>query len=206
MNLTNPQDGAEQRQAIENPRPDLAFVFGVQDAITDLGEKLCREFGLRVHLAMKRSDPTQRITSMDDDAVIVPELGEIETVHVCGIKVPTALCEEGGGRIEANWSDDDGTAFSYPLASIVYEAAERSITLPAGWNVRDLPDFPSTTLPISDDLRARQWQEAQCRYNHVGYFGPAGTVVVDFGIGKQLLDIPATYREVFPLIENRHIF
>lgn len=204
--MTTTQDGAEQRQVTDNPRPDLAFVFGVQDAMTDLGEKLCREFGLRVHLAMKRSDPTQRITSMDDDAVIVPELGVIDTVHVCGIKVPAALCEQGGGRIEANWSDDDGTAFSYPLASIVYGAAESPIKLPAGWKLRDLPDFPSPSDRVFDEKRARQWQEAQCRYNHVGYFGPAGTVVADFGNGKQLLDIPAAYSEVFPLIENRHIF
>lgn len=37
-----------------NPRPDMLFVIGMKDEVTELAERLCSEVGLNVHYAMKK--------------------------------------------------------------------------------------------------------------------------------------------------------
>ena len=194
------------QQGVQNPRPDIAIVFGVQDAATILGEQLCKEFGFRVHRAMKRDDPTSPIESIEDEAVIVPDLGCVDTVHVCGFKSAKNLSDDAGGPIECNYVDDDGSAFAYPLTCMLYADEEGGTSLPSGWVLRDIPGHPSQLLAITDERRARLWQEAECQHQPVGFFGPAGTVVADFGNGRKLLEIPSVYRQMFPLIENRKFF
>lgn len=206
MSVATSQTAVPEQASRTNPRPDIAFVFGIQDAITTLGERLCKEFGLRVHRAMKRANPSFPIESLDEDAVIVPELGCIDTVHVCGFKVSAHLADPDDAPVECNWTEDDGTAIAYPLTCIVLGASDGSIPLPAGWILRDIPEAPSPLQAMSDERRLRQWQESECQRRPVGHFGPCGTVVADFGKGKQLLEVPAAYSQAFPLLENRQFF
>jgi hypothetical protein len=37
----------------------------------------------------------------------------------------------------------------------------------------------------------------------VGYFGPSGTVIADFGAGKQFLQLPKAYSSISPLVEHK---
>jgi hypothetical protein len=206
LSVATNQTAVPEQASHPNPRPDIAFVFGIQDPITTLGERLCKEFGLRVHRAMKRANPSLPIESLDEDAVIVPELGDTDTVHVCGFKVSAPLADFDAGPVECNWTDNDGTAVAYPLTCILLGASDGSIPLPSGWVLRDIPEAPSPLYAMSDERRLRQWQESECQRRRVGHFGPSGTVVADFGKGKQLLEIPAAYSQAFPLLENRQFF
>lgn len=173
-----------------NIRPDMLFVIGIKDAVTELAERLCAEVGLRVHFAMKNSDPSKRIDSLDEEAVIVPSLPEDERVFFCGLKASERLCDKEGGPLDCNWTDNDASAFAFPLMAYLHAAAEFRPPLPQGWRLKDIPQSPGTF-------------ESDSRYCQVGHFGPSGTVVADFGNGKQILQLPQTYSSVFPQIENK---
>ena len=54
-----------------------------------------------------------------------------------------------------------------------------------------------------DERWERAYRESECHGRRLGYFGPSGTVVADFGNGKQLLHLPQEYRSVFPLLEDK---
>ncbi|MBG6083194.1 hypothetical protein [Rubrivivax gelatinosus] len=192
-------------RALPNPRPDIAFVIGIEDAVTSAAERLCREFGMRVHYAMKRDRPNERITSTEEEAVIVPDLGPVDNVLVVGLRASDRLEESAGGGMDCNWKDDDASAFAYPLACVLHAATSGDVSLPDGWVLKDIPPHPSR-LEQQDARWQQQWLEAQCAGFPVAHFGPAGTVVANFGRGKQLLLIPQAYSEVFRRLEHRWMF
>lgn len=93
--------------------------------------------------------------------------------------------------MDCNWSGNDAAAFAYPLLAFLHAAAELRAPLPPGWKLNDLPS--SVDSP-----------EYEYRYCPVGYFGRSGTVVADFGNGKQLLRLPQSYSSLFPLMEGKY--
>lgn len=175
----------KDKESSMNIRPDMVFVIGIQDAVTDLAERFCAEVGLSVRYAMKKSDPSQRIDSIDEEAVIVPPLPEENTVLFCGLRASDRLLDDEGGRLDCNWSGNDGSAFAVPLMSFLHVAAKSQLRVPNDWK------------PAAHDLA---WQY---RNSSVGQLGPAGTVVADFGHGCELWQLPEAYSLVFPLIENK---
>lgn len=168
----------------------MLFVIGIKDAVTELAERLCAEVGLGVHFAMKKSDPSNRIESMDEDAVVVPSLPEVDRIFFCGLKASERLCDTEGGPLDCNWTANDASAFTVPLMAFLHAAAEFRPPLPQGWILRDIPQKPETL-------------EFDYRYCRVGHFGHSGNVVADFGNGKQLLQLPQTYSSVFAQIKNK---
>ena len=164
-----------------NIRPDMVFVIGIQDTVTKLAEKLCAEVGLRVHYAMKKSDPSKRIESINDEAVIVPLLPNSETLFCCGLRASELLLDTEGGPLDCNWANNDGSAFAIPLLSFLFAHANANLPVPNGWFLADKQNEP--LYPNSN----------------IGYCGPTGTVTADFGgSGPQLWQIPQTYSQVFP--------
>lgn len=175
------------RQRPLNVRPDMLYVIGIKDAVTDLAERLCSELGLSVHFAMKKSDPTKRIDSMDEEAVIVPPLPSDESVFFCGLKASNRLIDGEGGPLDCNWTADDASAFAQPLLAFLHA---NHPPLPPTWRLVDLPN----------NSRALGYDYRNCP---VGHFGPSGTVIADFGAGKQFLQLPQAYSSIFPLVENK---
>lgn len=185
-----------------NIRPDMLFVIGLQDEVTALTESLCEEVGLRVHFAMKKSDPTKRIESLNDEAVIMPPLPEDQTVFVCGLKAAEMLNDFEGGPLDCNWTGNDASAFVFPLTCWLHEAADIKLPVPEGWVLKDIPERPEA-MRRHDERWERELRESECRNHRVGYFGPFGTVVADFGHGRQLLQLPQMYNSIFPMIEEK---
>ena len=178
---------AKKQDLQMNIRPDMVFVIGIQDTVTKLAEKLCAEVGLRVHYAMKKSDPSKRIESINDEAVIVPLLPNSETLFCCGLRASELLLDTEGGPLDCNWANNDGSAFAIPLLSFLFAHANANLPVPNGWFLADKQNEP--LYPNSN----------------IGYCGPTGTVTADFGgSGPQLWQIPQTYSKVFPLIEKKH--
>lgn len=170
-----------------NVRPDMLFVIGIKDAVTDLAERLCVEVGLSVHFAMKKSDPIRRIDSMEEDAVIVPPLPNVERVFCCGLKASNRLVDWEGGPLDCNWTADDASVFVQPLLAFLHA---KHPSLPPTWSLMDL----------SNNSRALEYDYRHCS---VGHFGPSGAVIVDFGAGKQFLQLPKAYSSMFPHVENK---
>jgi len=194
--LNGIDSAGDQSQAVGNQqplmsvRPDMIFVIGIQDEMTDLAAKLCEEVGLRVHFAMKKSDPSKRINSLQEDAVIVPPLPEGEHVLICGLKASERLSDVEGGPLDCNWTTSDAYAFAVPLLAFLHAPVELLRPLPAGWSLRDISVDPSNKESALLDCQ-------------VGHFGLSGAVVADFGNSKQLLQLPETYCSIFPQLENK---
>ena len=188
--------GAKNASALEmsqvqdlqmNIRPDMLFVIGIQDAMTEMAERLCAEVGLRVHYAMKKSDPSKRIESINDEAVIVPPLPNSETLFCCGLRASERLLDTEGGPLDCNWADNDGSAFVVPLQSFLYAHEKAHLPVPCGWFLAD------------------EQNGTEYRNSNIGDFGPTGTVVADFaGSGRKLWRLPQTYCHVLPLIKIKH--
>ena len=175
------------RQRPLKVRPDMLFVIGIKDAVTDLAERLCNELGLSVHFAMKKSDSTKRIDSMEEDAVIMPPLPSVESVFCCGLKASNRLVDWEGGPLDCNWTADDASAFAQPLLAFLHASHP---PLAPTWRLQDLPNSSG----------ALDYDYRNCP---VGHFGPSGTVIADFGAGKQFLLLPQAYSSIFPQVENK---
>jgi len=165
----------------------MLFVIGIKDAVTDLAERLCNEVGLSVHFAMKKSDPTRRIDSMQEDAVILPPLPNVEPVFCCGLKASNMLYDREEGPLDCNWTDDDASAFAQPLVAFL---CAKKPPLPPTWRLVDIPD----------NSQVLGYVYRNCP---VGHFGPSVTVIVDFRAGKQFLQLPQAYSSMFPHVENK---
>lgn len=75
---------------------DVVAVIGLQNLATERLEALCRSIGMRVFYAVKKADPSQRIASCDDAALVSSTFEDLPTnVFRLGLMAADSLVEDG---------------------------------------------------------------------------------------------------------------
>lgn len=167
---------------------DAVAVIGLKNRATERAEALCRSVGMRLFYAMKKADPSQRIDSCDDEATVSAPFEELpENIFCLGLMAPHPLFEDG--TLDVNFTDER-EMFGHVLGWIAHRVESPS-DLPAGWV---LLDSPTSGM--------RKGYDPRVDYAATGHIFADGKMVVDFGQGKRLLQIPDDYRDVFSSLEG----
>lgn len=75
---------------------DVVAIIGLKNSATERVEAVCRSIGMRVFYAVKKADPSQRIDSCDQDAVVSPPLDALpKNVFCLGLMAADSLAEDG---------------------------------------------------------------------------------------------------------------
>lgn len=167
---------------------DVAAVIGLKNHATELAETLCRSIGMPVFYAMKKTDPVHRIDFCNDEATVSSPFEELpESVFCLGLMASNPLFEEG--TLDCNLMEER-EMLGHVLGWFVHRI-ESPADLPDGWVLVDIP-----TSPMQAGFDSLVHNSA------TGQILSDGKMVVDFGRGKCLLQMPDGYRDVFSLLEG----
>lgn len=161
---------------------NYVVVIGQQTTITELTEQLCKELGIQVFHAMKLQNPNERISSLEDECIVVPSLNVLpETTFVEGMLVPDLML----GDVVDNIYSENRQIFASPLLCYVNRMQLKS-DIPKDWTVEEFDaDHQSSNLPI-------------------GTITIDGQIVVAIEGKKVFMQIPDHYQTIFSLIQGYH--
>jgi hypothetical protein len=159
---------------------NYAVIIGLQTIVTELTVQLCRELGIQLFYAMKKSNAIERITSLDDDFFILPSTdGLAESTFCDGMLVPGKMLNQQVDNI----SNEDRFIFNGPLQWYVHRI-DSEMDIPTGWSTHDLN---------SDQFLAEM---------PVGMITESGRIIVQYDGVKKLLQIPEQYRPLYSIIKG----
>lgn len=167
---------------------DVAAVIGLKSHATEVAETLCRSIGMQVFYAMKKTEPAQRIDSIDDEATVSFPFEELpESAFCLGLMASNRLFEDS--TLDCNLTEER-EMLGHLLGWFVHRI-ESPADLPDGWVLVDISTSP---MQAGFDSLVHNSATGQILSN--------GKMVVDFGRGKCLLQMPDGYRDVFSLLEG----
>lgn len=170
-------------EGLEMKLTDVVAVVGLQNQATQRVEALCGALGMQVFHAMKLSNPMQRIDSFEDVATVSDSLEALPgAVFRLGLMASNRLLEDE--VLDCNLTDER-EMFGQVLGWFAHRI-QSSDELPAGWVLLDEP------LQAEFDPRVQD--------HATGHIFAGGTMVVQVGQAKRLLQIPPDFQEVFPTI------
>ncbi len=167
---------------------DVVAVIGVKTPATALIESLCCAVGMPVFYAMKRADSSQRIESCDDEATILSPFDALsDSIFRLGLMASNSLFEDG--TLDCNLTEDR-EMFERVLGWFANSVKSPS-DLPADWVLSGCPTSP---MEAGFDPRFQQYAKGKILAD--------GKMVVDFGQGNRLVQLPAQYHDVLSTVDG----
>lgn len=170
---------------VEGKLTDVVAVIGLKNRSTELVESLCRSIGMNVFYAMKKEAPSQRIDSCDEESTVSSPFEALpENVFRLGLMASNRLFEDG--TLDCNLTEERDM-FVHTLGWVAHRVKSPA-ELPTGWVLVDSPKHAGFDPQVDNSATGR--------------ILAGGKMVVDFGQGKRLLQIPDDYRDVFSSLEG----
>lgn len=162
---------------------DVVAVVGLKNRGTEQAEAMCRSMGIEVFHAMAASDANRRVESLEEAAVVAEPFGAVaDNVFRLGLMVPEALAEE---VLDCNLTHER-EMFGHLIGWLLHRISAES-DLPEGWLVLDdATDYSIVSYPKGTVLSE-------------------GRVVINWGEGNRLMQLPSQYREFFSAMEGFHL-
>ncbi len=167
---------------------DLVAVVGLKNRSTELAEALCRSFGIDVFYAVKKSDPTQRIASVEEESVVTASFDQLAP-EVCRLGLMASDKLYDRYDLDCNLTSER-EMFGHLLCWVAHRITSED-DLPDGWRL----------LNTAIDPYHKDFDPLMQSYPK-GTVLSSGKVVVTFGSDKRLLQIPEDYADIFPLLEG----
>ena len=167
---------------------DVVAVIGLKNPSTDLAEALCQSLGIEVFYAVKRADPTQRIESLADDAIVTDPFVQLApNIFRVGLMAAEQLFADD--ELDCN-IPSEREMFCHLLGWLVYRITSES-DLPEGWRLLDAANGrPQEGFDSPTDSFSK------------GKILAGGRVVVNFGSGNRLMQLPDSFSGFFSAIEG----
>lgn len=167
---------------------DVVAVIGLKNPSTDLAEVLCQSLGIDVFYAVKKSDPTRRIDSLADEAIVIAPFDQLSpSILRIGLMAPDLLFAKD--ELDCNMTNER-EMFGHLLGWLVYRITSES-DLPEGWRLLDAANGrPQEGFDSPTDSFSK------------GKILAGGRVVVNFGSGNRLMQLPDSFSGFFSAIEG----
>lgn len=170
---------------------DVVAVIGLKNKATEMLEAICRSIGMDVLYAMNKAHPDQRIDSIDSESTVSASFEKLPAnLFRLGLMAANHLYEEAA--IDCNFTEPRDM-FGQVLGWFAHRIKSQD-DVPNGWVVLD---SGKESLEADQDPRLSLYSRGQILAD--------GRLVVDFGHGSRLLQLPNDYRDVFPLIEGYRV-
>lgn len=167
---------------------DIVAVIGLKNRVTELAEAMCQSLGITVFYAMKKTEPSQRIESVDEEAVVTSPFEQLpDNVFCLGLMAADSL--HTADVLDCNFTSER-ELFGHLLGWFVHRIPSEA-ELPEGWR---LLETSSSRLQQDFDPLLEDYPKGKILCD--------GRVVVNFGNGNRLLKIPESFVGIFSIMEG----